>query len=220
MIPDLPAAWLPAIGDQVARPYFRDLSRFVAAERAAHDVFPPAAETFNALELTPPEHVRVVILGQDPYPGPGQAHGLSFSVRPGVPLPRSLRNIYRELEDDLGGPPPQNGDLTGWAQQGVLLLNAALTVRGHAAGSHAASGWHRFTDRLLATVAEQAAPVVFVLWGNAARAKRPLLGDATVIESAHPSPLAAHRGFFGSRPFSRCNAALAAAGLDPIHWGA
>lgn len=219
MIPELPASWAPLLQDELSRDYFVQLRQFVEAERALHDVFPPAEETFAALQFTPPATVRVVILGQDPYHGLGQAHGLSFSVPRGVPLPPSLRNIYRELDDDLGLRPAKQGDLTTWARAGVLLLNTGLTVRANQAGSHAGAGWEQFTDQILKAVARQRPSTVFILWGNAARAKRRLLRlENHVIESAHPSPLSAHRGFFGSRPFSRCNAALAKAGLEPVDW--
>jgi len=219
VIPDLPGKWAPLLFAETDRPYFGKLREYVAAERRAHEVFPPAEETFAALRLTPPGAIRAVILGQDPYHGQGQAHGLSFSVRPGVPLPPSLRNIYQELQTDLGIEPVAHGDLTAWAQRGVLLLNSALTVRAHEPASHAAAGWAKFTDRVLSVVAQLQPDAVFILWGNTARAKRPLLGrTSVVVESAHPSPLSAHRGFFGSRPFSRCNAALAKASLEPIDW--
>ncbi len=219
MIPELPDRWAPLLGAETSRAYFVKLRQYLAAERRAHAVFPPADETFAALRLTPPATIRAVILGQDPYHGPGQAHGLSFSVRPGVPVPPSLRNIYRELQTDLGLEPVNHGDLTAWARRGVLLLNTALTVRAHEPASHAAAGWAEFTDRVLSVVAQLQPDAVFMLWGNAARAKRPLLGATSiVVESAHPSPLSAHRGFFGSRPFSRCNAALARAGIEPVDW--
>lgn len=219
MIPELPGKWAPLLGEETRRAYFGKLRQYLAAERRAHAVFPPADETFAALRLTPPATVRVVILGQDPYHGPGQAHGLSFSVRPGVPVPPSLRNIYRELQTDLGIEPVNHGDLTAWARQGVLLLNSTLTVRAHEPASHAAAGWTKFTDRVLSTVAQLQPDAVFMLWGNTARSKRPLLGPAcVVVESAHPSPLSAYRGFFGSRPFSRCNDALARADVEPIDW--
>ncbi len=219
MIPTVPASWAPLLAPETRQPYYGELREFVEVERSEHTVYPPAAETFTALQLTDPDAVRVVILGQDPYHGPGQAHGLSFSVRPGVPVPPSLRNIYRELEADLGIPPAFHGDLSAWARQGILLLNTGLTVRAHAAASHSGAGWERFTDAILTSVATHQPGTVFILWGNAARAKRPLLGPAArVIESPHPSPLSAHRGFVGSRPFSRCNAALEAQGLPPIDW--
>jgi len=219
VIPELPGGWAPLLSSETGRAYFGKLRQYVAMERREHDVFPPADETFAALQLTPPTAIRAVILGQDPYHGPGQAHGLSFSVRPGVPVPPSLRNIYRELHTDLGLEPVNHGDLTAWARRGVLLLNSALTVRAHEPASHAASGWAQFTDRVLSLVAQLQPDAVFMLWGNTARAKRPLLGAASVVvESVHPSPLSAHRGFFGSRPFSRCNDALARVGADPIDW--
>ncbi len=219
MIPELPHKWAPLLRAETGRDYFGKLRRYVAAERRLHEVFPPAEETFAALRLTPPGTIRAVILGQDPYHGPGQAHGLSFSVRPGVPVPPSLRNIYREMQTDLGLEPAPEGDLTAWASRGVLLLNSALTVRAHEPASHAAAGWTRFTDRILSVVAQLQPDAVFILWGNTARAKRPLLGaTSAVVESAHPSPLSAYRGFFGSRPFSRCNDALARAGVEPIDW--
>jgi uracil-DNA glycosylase len=162
----------------------------------------------------------VLILGQDPYHGAGQAHGLCFSVGPDVPLPPSLVNIFKELEDDLGYPPPDHGDLAHWARQGVLLLNAVLTVRAHKANSHQGKGWERFTDEVIRAVSAKTDMVVFILWGSYARRKKSLIdtGRHTVIESAHPSPLSAHNGFFGSKPFSRANAALVAAGREPIDW--
>lgn len=219
MIPELPASWAPLLAGEVRRTYFGKLRQYVAEERRTHDVFPPPEETFAALHLTSPASIRAVILGQDPYHGPGQAHGLSFSVCPGVPVPPSLRNIYRELQTDLGFEPAAHGDLTAWARHGVLLLNSVLTVRAHEPASHAAAGWTRFTDRVLSVVTQLQPDAVFILWGNAARAKRSLLGPTTsVIESPHPSPLSAYRGFFGSRPFSRCNAALAKVGLEPVGW--
>jgi uracil-DNA glycosylase len=183
-------------------------------------VYPPDPEVFAALHLTPYADTRVVILGQDPYHGPGQAHGLCFSVRPGVAIPPSLVNIHKELRDDLGIEPPGHGNLEAWARQGVLLLNSTLTVRGGQAASHQGKGWEVFTDRVLDVVNAKDTRVVFILWGASARRKKARLDLAThvVIESAHPSPLSAHNGFFGSRPFSRTNAALEAAGLPPIDW--
>lgn len=212
--------WNPVLRSELDQPYWRELQSFVAEERQRHTVYPPPEEVFAALHLTPYASVKVVILGQDPYHGPGQAHGLCFSVRRGIAPPPSLVNIFRELEADLGVPPPPDGDLTRWATQGVLLLNATLTVRARRAGSHQGKGWERFTDAVLAAVNAKPQRVVFILWGASARRKRSLV-DTTrhvVIESAHPSPLSAHNGFFGSRPFSRTNAALVEAGLDPIDW--
>lgn len=211
--------WNPLLRDQFELPYWNELQQFVQAERRSHQVFPAHDDVFNALHLTPFARVRAVILGQDPYHGPGQAHGLSFSVRPGVDIPPSLRNIHKELHSDLGVEPPGHGDLERWARNGVLLLNSVLTVRAHNAGSHRNQGWETFTDRVIQTVADKPEPVVFILWGNFARSKASLIGDHHhVIESPHPSPLSASRGFFDSKPFSRANAALAAAGRDPIDW--
>lgn len=212
--------WNPVLRSEFAKPYWNNLQDFVAGERARHVVFPPAPEVFAALHLTPYERTRVVILGQDPYHGPNQAHGLCFSVRHGVPVPPSLQNIHKELHADLGIERPAHGNLESWARQGVLLLNATLTVRAGQAASHQGKGWETFTDEVLRTVNGKDHPVVFLLWGASARRKKSLidLGRHTVIESAHPSPLSAHNGFFGSRPFSRTNAALEAAGLQPIDW--
>ncbi|HSM66625.1 MAG TPA: uracil-DNA glycosylase [Ilumatobacteraceae bacterium] len=212
--------WNPLLRDQFDQPYWKQLQVFVAAERAAHTVYPPADDVFAALHLTPYADTRVVILGQDPYHGPRQAHGLCFSVRPGVRIPPSLANIHKELHDDLGLPIPDHGNLERWARNGVLLLNATLTVRAGQAGSHQKRGWETFTDHVIDVVAAKPEMVVFMLWGNSARRKRALI-DTTrhhVIESAHPSPLSAHNGFLGSKPFSRANAALAAAGRAPVDW--
>jgi uracil-DNA glycosylase len=182
-------------------------------------VFPDPEDVFNALHLTPLANVRVVVLGQDPYHGPGQAHGLSFSVRHGVAVPPSLRNIYKELGTDLGIEHPGHGNLEAWARNGVLLLNSVLTVRAHEAGSHRKRGWETFTDRIIGLVSDKPEPVVFILWGNFARSKAALISDRHhVIESPHPSPLSASRGFFDTKPFSRANAALMAAGRDPVDW--
>lgn len=221
--------WNPVLRGEFAEPYWQELQRFVAGERAAHTVYPPHDEVFAALHLTALNDVRAVILGQDPYHGPQQAHGLAFSVRHGVRIPPSLRNIHQELHDDLGIEIPGHGNLEAWARQGVLLLNTSLTVRAGQAASHAGEGWETFTDRVIEVVAGRVEPVVFVLWGNHARKKRPLIQEAaasrasanaehTIIESPHPSPFAARNGFFGSRPFSRTNEALIAAGRDPIDW--
>ena len=212
--------WNPVLKAELAKPYWADLQQFVAAERAEHAVYPPAAEVFAALHLTPFAAVKVLILGQDPYHGPGQAHGLCFSVRPGVTVPPSLRNVYAELEADLGIEPVRHGCLTAWAEQGVLLLNTSLTVRAGQAASHQGKGWEVFTDEVIKAVDAKPERVVFVLWGAAARRKKVLVDTSrhVVIESAHPSPLSAHNGFFGSRPFSRANEALVAAGREPIDW--
>jgi uracil-DNA glycosylase len=220
MIAPLPPSWEPLLAGERAQPYFGNLERFLDAERRDHEVYPPAPEVFTALALTPHERVNVLLLGQDPYHDTGQAHGLAFSVRPGVRPPPSLANIFRELKSDLGCSVPNNGYLVPWAQQGVLLLNAVLTVRAHSPGSHQGHGWETFTDAVIRRVNERDSPVVFLLWGGYARKKASLI-DASrhpIIESAHPSPLSARSGFFGSRPFSRTNAALHAAGKPEIDW--
>lgn len=212
--------WNPVLRAELAKPYWAELQAFVDAERARHQVYPPADEVFAALHLTPYHEVKVLILGQDPYHGPGQAHGLCFSVRPPVAPPPSLENIFAELHADLGLPVPRHGSLRHWAEQGVLLLNATLTVRAHQAGSHQKKGWETFTDQVIRAVNDKPERVVFILWGSFARQKRALITGAqhTVIESPHPSPLSAHRGFFGSRPFSRANQALVEAGREPVDW--
>jgi uracil-DNA glycosylase len=212
--------WNPLLRDQFVLPYWNDLQRFVTDERRAHPVYPPADEVFAALHLTPLAEVKVVILGQDPYHGPGQAHGLCFSVRHGVRVPPSLVNIHKELHSDVGVAIPDHGNLEAWARNGVLLLNTTLTVRGGAAASHQRHGWATFTDQVIRVVSAKDDPVVFILWGASARRKRALIDTDrhTIIESAHPSPLSARNGFFGSRPFSRANSALAAAGRDPVDW--
>ncbi|MGA0230054.1 MAG: uracil-DNA glycosylase [Ilumatobacteraceae bacterium] len=212
--------WNPLLRDQFDQPYWADLQAFVEDERRRGPVYPPRDEVFAALHHTSHGATRAVILGQDPYHGPGQAHGLCFSVRRGVARPPSVANIHRELHDDLGVPPPVHGNLERWAAAGVLLLNTTLTVRGGEAGSHRGRGWERFTDRIIEVLSARAEPLVFVLWGSSARAKRPMIdtGRHGVVESAHPSPLSAHRGFLGSRPFSKVNELLADRGADPIDW--
>ncbi|CAB4365169.1 unannotated protein [freshwater metagenome] len=205
---------------EFAKPYWQHLQQYVADQRAAYTVFPPDADVFAALHLTTYADTRVMILGQDPYHGPGQAHGLCFSVRRGVATPPSLANIYKELHTDVGLAIPGHGNLEAWAAQGVLLLNTTLTVRAGEAASHHGKGWETFTDEVLRAANGKEHRVVFILWGANARKKKTLidLNRHTVIESAHPSPLSAHNGFFGSRPFSRTNAALVADGLAPIDW--
>jgi uracil-DNA glycosylase len=212
--------WNPVLRAELAKPYWADLQAFVAEERSRTVVYPPADEVFAALHLTPFADTRVMILGQDPYHGPKQAHGLCFSVRRGVPKPPSLLNIFKELRDDIGIEMPDHGSLEAWARQGVLLLNATLTVRGGQAASHQGKGWEVFTDEVLAAVNAKPERVVFILWGASARRKKSLIDTSrhVVIESAHPSPLSAHNGFFGSKPFSTANAALVAAGREPIDW--
>ncbi|GGK31767.1 uracil-DNA glycosylase [Deinococcus malanensis] len=216
----LPASWQEALAGEFAAPYFHDLKDFLVEERRAHTVYPPAADVFNALRYTPLENVKVMILGQDPYHGSGQAHGLSFSVRPGVRVPPSLQNIYKELQTDIPGfTPPRHGYLRAWAEQGVLLLNAVLTVRAGEANSHAGKGWEHFTDAVIRAVNARPGRVVFVLWGAYARKKAKLIAapQHVIIESAHPSPLSVTR-FMGTRPFSRVNAALEEVGEAPINW--
>jgi uracil-DNA glycosylase len=217
---DAPKSWLRMIGEELDQPYFHELAAFVDAERQRFAVYPPEADVFNALRLTPYTQARVVLLGQDPYHEPGQAHGLCFSVLPGVALPPSLRNIFRELRDDLGCPIPNNGYLVSWATQGVLLLNTVLTVRAHAPNSHRGKGWERFTDAIIRSVNEKNRRVVFVLWGAAAQRKAELITSArhVIVRAAHPSPLSARNGFFGSKPFSAINTALAAVGEPEITW--
>lgn len=212
--------WNPVLRAELDAPYFAEIRQFVAQERARHQVYPPEAQVFAALHLTPYAELKALILGQDPYHGPGQAHGLCFSVPRGVAPPPSLMNIFAELEADLGVPRPEHGCLEHWARQGVLLLNACLTVRARQAASHQGKGWERFTDAVIRAASAKPERVVFILWGSFARKKRSLIDTTrhTVIESAHPSPLSAHNGFFGSRPFSRANAALIEAGREPIDW--
>ena len=216
----LPASWASVLGQEWNEPYFAKLQSFVAEERQSHTVFPAEEEVYAAFQATPFDQVRVVILGQDPYPTPGHAHGLAFSVRPGVALPGSLRNIFQELHSDLGIPPVRNGSLIPWAERGVLLLNSVLTVRAGEPGSHARKGWERFTDTALKALNERNQYTVFLLWGNYARKKALLIDPSRhgKIESAHPSPLSAHNGFFGSKPFSQVNALLEAHGQEPIDW--
>lgn len=212
--------WRPILAAETRKPYFQALQQFVAQERAQFTVFPPEAEVFSALHLTPFEQVRVFILGQDPYHDDEQAHGLCFSVRPNVPTPPSLMNIFKELKADMGCDIPNNGYLVPWAKQGVLLLNAVLTVRAHQANSHKDRGWETFTDEVIRAVNKKESQVIFVFWGAYARKKIGLIDQTRhiVIESAHPSPLSAHRGFFGSRPFSKINTALREAGEAEIDW--
>lgn len=220
MTPNFPAAWQPILNPEREKPYFQKLEQFVDAERAAHEIYPPENQVFSALELTTPQNIRVLILGQDPYHGPNQGHGLAFSVRPGITKPPSLMNIFKELRDDLGCKVPNNGYLVSWAEQGVLLLNAVLTVRRGEANSHKAKGWEKLTDEIIRQVNAKDERVVFVLWGGYAGKKESLIDTAkhTIIKSAHPSPLSAHNGFFGSKPFSQINAALREAGRGEIDW--
>ena len=215
---DLPECWQTALQQEFELPYFTELQAFIDSQRAESTVFPAHDDVFNALNLTPLQSVRVLILGQDPYHDDNQAHGLSFSVQHGVRVPPSLRNIYKELEADLGIPAAVHGHLSNWARQGVLLLNTVLTVRAHEPNSHQKRGWETFTSRVLECVNAKPA-VAFVLWGKPAQTKAPLIDDRhLVIQTAHPSPLSARRGFFGSKLFSKINQFLEAAGEPAIDW--
>lgn len=219
--PELEPSWLAVLASEFEQPYMRALRQFLAGEMRQHRVYPRGREIFNAFWLTPFDRVRVVILGQDPYHGPGQAHGLSFSVRRGVRPPPSLENIFRELHNDLGVEPPEHGELTSWAEQGVLLLNTVLTVRERSARSHAGKGWETFTDRVIAELVRQREGVVFVLWGRDAKSKAAMIDTRRghrVLTASHPSPKSAEYGFFGSRPFSRINEHLRSRGEPPIDW--
>ncbi|HJZ48061.1 MAG TPA: uracil-DNA glycosylase [Roseiflexaceae bacterium] len=220
MTPPIPAAWQPILHSETEKPYYQQLQQFLAEERRNHTVFPPEQEVFTALELTPYDRANVLLLGQDPYHDDGQAHGLAFSVRPGVPPPPSLANMFKELKSDVGFRIPNNGYLAPWARQGMLLLNAVLTVRAHEPNSHKNKGWETFTDAVIRAMNAKQSQVVFVLWGGYARKKMALIDTSrhVVIESAHPSPLSARNGFFGSRPFSRINAVLQAADQPQIDW--
>lgn len=216
----IPADWGEALREEIDSDYFQKLDRFLAEERRTKTIYPPEELTFNALQLTPLAATRVVLLGQDPYHGAGQAHGLCFSVTKGTRPPPSLKNIFKELSADLGVTPPESGCLDAWAKRGVLLLNTVLTVRSGEANSHRKRGWERFTDAVIRLVGAKPDRVVFILWGGPAGSKAKLIENTAhaVIASPHPSPLSAHRGFFGSRPFSRTNAALAESNLPPIDW--
>jgi uracil-DNA glycosylase len=213
-------SWEKHLHGEFEKDYFARLTQFVRQEYATATVYPPGKLIFNAFDLCPFDRVKVVIIGQDPYHGPGQAHGLCFSVNEGVPFPPSLRNIFKEIHDDLGTPIPQSGDLTRWAEQGVLMLNATLTVRAGQAGSHQRQGWEEFTDAAIRVLATERTHLVFILWGAYAQKKGAFI-DRTrhlVLASAHPSPLSAYNGFFGNKHFSRANAYLVEHGETPIQW--
>jgi len=212
--------WKSALSDEFQKLYFEELKKTLRAEKKQHVIYPSGKEIFRAFELTPLSKVKVVILGQDPYHGPNQAHGLSFSVQKGVRVPPSLKNIFEELHADIGITAPKHGDLSKWATEGVLLLNAMLTVRASQPGSHQQIGWQQFTDSVIQTVSNNLEHCVFILWGNYARSKTALIDSAKhlIIESAHPSPFAAHRGFFGSKPFSKTNTYLTENQKSPIDW--
>ena len=212
--------WNEILAEEMQKDYYQELQAFVQKRRSEVRVFPEEKNVFNALELTPFESVKVVILGQDPYHGFGQAHGLSFSVQKGIPLPPSLKNIYKELQDDIGGDFPTEGDLTHWAKQGVLLLNTVLTVEEGNANSHKGMGWERLTNRLIESLNELKHPVIFILWGKPAQDKEKLITNSNhvILKDPHPSPLSAYRGFFGSKPFSKVNDILIQQGQTPIRW--
>lgn len=214
--------WCTILAPQVQQPYYQLLQQFLQQQYANEMVYPKREDILNALQITDFPDVKVVLLGQDPYHGANQAHGLSFSVKNGQKLPPSLRNMYKELQADVGCEMPQTGELTAWAQQGVLLLNTVLTVREREAHAHKGRGWEQFTDAIIESVAMRDEPAVFLLWGKPAQSKRPLIErfhkNHVVIEAPHPSPLSAHRGFFGSKPYSQTNAALIAMGHEPIKW--
>ena len=212
--------WNEILSEEMKKDYYQELLAFVQKRREEVSVFPEEKNVFRALELTPFESVKVVILGQDPYHGFGQAHGLSFSVQKGIPLPPSLRNIYKELQEDLGGELPTEGDLSHWAKQGVLLLNTVLTVEEGNANSHKGMGWERLTNRLIESLNELNHPVIFILWGKPAQDKEKLITNSNhvILKSPHPSPLSAYRGFFGSKPFSKVNEILIQQGQTPIRW--
>ena len=212
--------WNEILAEEMQKDYYQELQAFVQKRRAEVRVFPEEKNVFNALELTPFESVKVVILGQDPYHGFGQAHGLSFSVQKGTPLPPSLKNIYKELQEDIGGELPTEGDLSHWAKQGVLLLNTVLTVEEGNANSHKGKGWERLTNRLIESLNELKHPVIFILWGKPAQDKEKLITNPShvILKAPHPSPLSAYRGFFGSKPFSKVNEILIQQGQTPIRW--
>lgn len=213
--------WLDYIQDEFRKPYYKELYSFVQKEYNTRVIYPPADDIFNAFHLTPPGSVKVMILGQDPYHGPHQAHGLCFSVLPDQPeIPPSLQNIYQELQDDLGCYIPDNGYLKKWAEQGVLMLNTVLTVRAHQAGSHQGKGWETFTDAIIQAVNAQDRPIVYLLWGRPAQSKIPMLTNPKhlILKAPHPSPFSAHRGFFGCRHFSQANEFLESHGVSPIDW--
>ncbi|WP_283674543.1 uracil-DNA glycosylase [Butyricicoccus sp. Marseille-Q5471] len=212
--------WDEILADEFQQDYYKKIRYFLKQEYSEYTIYPPMEDIFNALRYTSYSEVKAVLLGQDPYHGPGQAHGLCFSVRPGVPAPPSLQNMFKELGSDLGIAPPPNGTLTGWAQQGVLLLNTVLTVRQGCANSHKNLGWTTFTDHVIEKLNTREQPIVFLLWGANARSKKKLITNPQhlILETVHPSPLSAYNGFFGCKHFSQCNAFLEANGISPIDW--
>ena len=213
-------SWQEVLQPEFDKPYFESLVGFVKQEYASRTIFPPAGQIFNAFNTCPFNNVKVVILGQDPYHGPGQAHGLCFSVNDGIPFPPSLQNIFKEITSDLGIPAPKTGNLTRWAEQGVLLLNATLTVRASQAGSHQGKGWEEFTDSVIKIISEKAENVVFILWGSYAIKKKALINASKhcILTAPHPSPLSSYRGFFGCKHFSQTNEYLQSVGKTPIEW--
>ncbi|HRX93101.1 MAG TPA: uracil-DNA glycosylase [Chitinophagaceae bacterium] len=214
-------SWKEALATQFIQPYFQQIVLHIKTEKSqGKTIYPPGSQIFNAFDTTALDHVKVVILGQDPYHGPGQAHGLCFSVQDGVPPPPSLVNIYKELQSDIGMTPPGHGNLTAWAKQGVFLLNASLTVRASEPMSHSKIGWANFTDAVIKTISDKREHVVFLLWGKFAREKKVLIDQNKhlVLEAAHPSPLSAHNGFFGCRHFSKANEYLVKNGIEPVNW--
>lgn len=218
--PQINESWKIVLQDEFASPYFQELTSFLREEKKKYQIFPAGQQIFSAFNHTPFNRVKVVILGQDPYHGPGQAHGLCFSVPEGIPHPPSLINIFKEIESDLGIPVPASGNLTGWAEQGVLLINAILSVRANAPASHQNKGWEKFTDAVIRNLSEKRKNLIFLLWGNYAQAKESLIDGNRhyILKAAHPSPLSAHRGFFGCRHFSKTNEILAELGLNEIDW--
>jgi len=219
-MPAINGDWLEALQGEFKKDYYKKLFQTVNEEYRTRQIFPPAEDVFNAFHLTPLKEVKVVIFGQDPYHGDNQAHGLCFSVKPGVEIPPSLVNIYKELQDDLGCKIPNHGYLTKWAEQGVLMLNTVLTVRAHQANSHRGIGWEEFTDAAIRVLNAQDRPIVFILWGRPAQMKKSMLTNPKhlILEAPHPSPLSSYRGFFGSKPFSKTNEFLVANGATPIDW--
>lgn len=219
-MPALSGEWLEALQGEFKQPYYKKLFQTVNEEYRTYRIFPPADDIFNAFHYTPLGKVKVVIFGQDPYHGENQAHGLCFSVKPGVDIPPSLVNIYKELHDDLGCSIPSHGYLTKWAKQGVLMMNTVLTVRAHQANSHRGIGWEAFTDAAIRVLNEQDRPIVFILWGRPAQMKKSMLTNPKhlILEAPHPSPLSSYRGFFGSRPFSKTNEFLVENGIEAIDW--
>lgn len=219
-MPPISNDWAKYLKPEYGKPYYKELYLKINEEYRTHKIFPPAEDIFNAFHLTPLHNVKAVILGQDPYHNDGQAHGLCFSVKPPVDPPPSLVNIYQELHDDLGYYIPNNGYLTKWAEQGVLMLNTVLTVRAHQANSHRGIGWEEFTDAAIRILNEQDRPIVFILWGRPAQMKEKMLNNPNhlILKAPHPSPLSAYRGFFGSKPFSKTNQFLEEHGIEPIDW--